>query len=206
MEHRVHAAVYDALSRAADAAGMAERRRRLLATARGAVLEIGGGTGLNLRHYGRDVEGVVVLEPDAAMRKRMEPNLGAAPVPVELRDESIEDADLEPGSFDTIVCTLVLCTVPDQARALDKIRRVLRPGGHLLFLEHVRDIGIRSRVQRVATPVWRRLAAGCNLDRDTVNAIRDAGFVVTDCDRYRSGGLPLVQGRARPRVAQQEAA
>ena len=204
-EHRVHAAVYDRLSKAADAAGMAERRRRLLATARGVVLEVGAGTGLNLRHYSDDVDRVVVLEPDAAMRRRMQANVQAAPVPVEVRPQGIDEAALDDDSFDTIVCTLVLCTVPDQGRALATLRRVLRPDGYLLFLEHVRDVGLRQRAQRVAAPVWRRLAAGCHLDRDTVNAIRDADMTVTDCDRYRISGLPHVQGRARRRLAKEAA-
>ena len=205
MEHRFHAAIYDRISKAADAAGMAERRRRLLATARGAVLEIGGGTGLNLRHYTGDVERVVVLEPDAAMRRRMAANVEAAPVPVDVRPQGIDEVELENGSFDTVVCTLVLCTVPDQGGALATIRRAIRPGGYLLFLEHVRDVGVRKRAQQAFAPVWRRVAAGCHLDRDTVNAIRDAGMTVTDCDRYRVGGLPHVQGRARHRLAEEAA-
>jgi SAM-dependent methyltransferase len=205
-DHRVHAAVYDRLSKAADAAGMADRRRRLLADARGVVLEVGAGTGLNLRHYGPDVEKVVALEPDASMRRRMEANVTAAPVPVEVRSEAIDEARLDDESVDTVVCTLVLCSVPDQARSMERIGRVLRPGGYLLFLEHVRDVGLRKRAQQVAAPVWRRVAAGCNLDRDTVNAIRDAGFTVTDCDRFRAGGLPHVQGRARHRLLNEKAA
>lgn len=107
-------------------------------------------------------------------------------------------------SFDTVVCTLVLCRVPDQAPVLAEIRRVLRPAGRLLFLEHVRSLGVGSRVQRLVGPAWRR-SAGCSIGRDTVAAIWGAGFVVTDCRRFRFRPSellvgPLVEGTARVRT------
>ena len=181
--HPVHAALYDPLMGLADRAGLAERRRRLISEATGRVLEVGAGTGLNLRHY-RNVESVTVTEPDAAMHKRLLARVADAAVPIEVHELPIESTGLPDASFDTVVCTLVLCTVIDQAVALREIRRLLAPDGRLLFLEHVRSPGLRGRVQAIATPLWSATAgAGCHLDRRTLDAIRDAGFVIDRCAR-----------------------
>lgn len=188
MERPIHAALYDPIMGLVDRAGLAERRRRLLAEARGRVLEVGGGTGLNLRHYrAGDVDSVLVLEPDAAMRNRLLRRVVSAPVPVEVHETTIEAAGLPEASFDTVVAALVLCTVDDQAAALAEMKRMLAPRGRLLFLEHVRSPGWRGQAQAAFTPVWSRtLGAGCHLDRRTLDAIRDAGFVVDRCDRRGS--------------------
>lgn len=205
-DHPLFAAFYDRVSKAADAAGLARRRAALLADAKGRVLEVGAGTGLNLPHYGPDVSIVVALEPDGAMRRRLEPLARDSAVAVQVVDATLEDAELEDGSFDTIVCTLVLCTVPDLRGALARIRTLLAPGGKVLFLEHVKTTGLRGMVQTVATPVWRHAMAGCRLDRDTPKALRDAGFVITDLDRFRTSPLDpftaqMVQGRAQAKAA-----
>ena len=192
--HPIHAALYDPLMGLVDRAGMADRRRRLVAEARGEVVEVGGGTGRNLAYY-RDVERLVVLEPDAAMRAKLLARVPSARVPVEVHETGIDDTMLPDGFADTVVACLVLCTVPDQASALAAIKRLLKPQGHLLFLEHVRSPGVRGKVQAAVTPVWSRTAgAGCHLDRPTLDAIRAAGFAITDC--HRSGAL--VQGIAVP--------
>ena len=192
--HPIHAALYDPFMGLVDRAGMAERRRRLIAEASGEVVEVGGGTGRNLPYY-RDVVRVVVLEPDAAMRGKLLSRVAAARVPVEVHETGIEDSMLPDGFADTVVASLVLCTVPDQATALAAVKRILKPEGRLLFLEHVRSPGVRGRVQSAVTPVWSRTAgAGCHLDRPTLDAIRAAGFAITDC--HRSGAI--VQGIAVP--------
>ena len=191
-DHRIYAAVYDRMTAPAEAAGLAERRRALLAGARGRVLEVGGGTGHNLPHYTAATE-VVVLEPDGAMRRHLAPRLDSCPVPARVVAAGIDDPGLEArgvpdGGFDTVVCTLVLCTVPDADAAAERIARLLAPGGRLLFLEHVRGPGARGVVQRLVTPLWRVMVPGCHLDRDPVPAMRRAGLLPADYERVH---LPL---------------
>ena len=184
---------------------MGERRSRLLIGARGAVLEIGGGTGANLPHY-RGVERVIVSEPDPFMRKRLHPKLQDARFPVELSAAGAQALPFPDASFDTVVSTLVLCTVPDQGAALDEIRRVLRPGGRLLFIEHVRSAGSAARWQDRLEPLWRRLLGGCHPNRETVAAIGEAGFEIDVFESFYppetlSALMPYVQGSATVRRA-----
>jgi len=202
--HPVHAFLFDPSLGLLDRAGLGDRRRRLVAECRGRVLEVGGGTGRNLPLY-RDVESVTVVEPDASMRARLLPRVKAAAVPVEVHEVGVEAAveTFGPGSFDTVVCSLVLCTVPSQETALGAIHTLLKPDGRLLFLEHVQVPGLRGRLQSLSTPLWSRsLGAGCHLDRATLDAVRAAGFVITDCDR--SGvlvqGIATISKRNTPEV------
>jgi ubiquinone/menaquinone biosynthesis C-methylase UbiE len=204
-EHPIFAALYDQISASAERRWMGERRRRLLAGARGAVLEIGGGTGANLAHY-RNVDRVTIAEPDPFMRNRIGPKLDEARVPVEVSAAGAEALPYPDGSFDTVVSTLVLCTVPDQEAALDEVRRVLRPGGRLLFIEHVRAAGSAARWQDRLEPLWRRLLAGCHPNRDTVTAIEEAGFEIETFESFYppdplSALMPHVQGSATVRLA-----
>src|SRR5215213_9235585 len=173
--HPIFAALYDPISASMERRWMGGRRRRLLAGARGAVLEIGGGTGANLAHY-RDVDRVTIAEPDPFMRRRLDQKLTDARVPVEVSAAGAEALPFPDGSFDTVVSTLVLCTVPDQGSALEEVRRVLRPGGRLLFIEHVRAAGSAARWQDRLERLWGWLFAGCHPNRETVAAIEKAGF------------------------------
>src|SRR5207237_1014884 len=184
-DHRIYAAVYDRLNRPVEEAGLRQRRRRLLAGATGRVLEVGGGTGANLPHY-VNADSVTILEPDGAMRRRLLAHVDSEGV--EVHPVGVEAADFPPASFNTVVCTLVLCSVPDLVGSLRRMREWLVPDGRLLFLEHVRAAGTRGHVQHLVTPVWSRLVPGCHLDRDPVAAMRAAGFAVTDCERF---SLPL---------------
>jgi ubiquinone/menaquinone biosynthesis C-methylase UbiE len=203
--HPIFAALYDPIGASMERRWMGRRRRRLLAGARGAVLEIGGGTGANLVHY-RSVDRVTIAEPDPFMRKRIGPKLENARVPVEVSEAGAEALPFPDGSFDTVVSTFVLCTVPDQEAALDEVRRVLRPGGRLLFIEHVRAAGSMARWQDRLEPLWRRLLGGCHPNRDTVAAIEDAGFEIETFESFYppdplSSLTPHVQGSATIRLA-----
>ncbi|CAN5705197.1 class I SAM-dependent methyltransferase [soil metagenome] len=199
--HRLFAALYDRLNSAAEKGWQGERRSQLLSGARGEVLEIGGGTGANLPHY-RAAGRVVVTEPDPFMRKKLRPKLSQAHVPVEVSDAGAQELPFADDSFDVVVSTLVLCTVPDQRSALAEIRRVLRPGGTLLFMEHVRGDGSMARWQDRIEPLWMRLFAGCHPNRDTAAAIEAAGFRLETFERFDppvplSGFVPHVQGTAK---------
>ena len=187
MEHRIYAALYDRMCGPAEAAGLGDMRTSLLAAATGKVLEVGGGTGANLAHYTR-AQSVTVLEPDRAMARRLEERLGDCPVPASLVPVGIDDAELTDGSFDTVVCTLVLCTVPDLDAAAARIEALLAPGGRVLFLEHTAAPGGRGIVQILADPVWHRVVPGCHLHRDPVTALRRVGLMVDSYDRV---DLPL---------------
>ncbi|MHB8671069.1 MAG: class I SAM-dependent methyltransferase [Acidimicrobiales bacterium] len=202
-DHPLLAAAYDVLMAPVERAGLTERRRRLLANARGRVLEVGGGTGVNLALY-RDVTSVDVLEPDAAMRRRLLRRLALSAVPVQVHEAGVTEAPFDDGSFDTVVTNLVLCTVPDLRAGLERLRRLLAPQGRLLFLEHVRGVGPRGSFQHAVAPLWSRCFGGCHPDRDVVAAIGAAGFSVTDLDRFplpRAGPVvrPGVSGVAVPR-------
>jgi len=203
--HPIFAALYDPMGASAERRWMGGRRRRLLAGARGAVLEIGGGTGANLPHY-RDVDRVIVAEPDPFMRDRLGQKLADARVTVEISAARAEALPFPDRSFDTVVSTLVLCAVPDQETALDEIRRVLRPGGRLLFIEHVRAAGSTARWQDRLEPLWRRLFGGCHPNRETVAAIEEAGFELETFESFYppdplSVLMPCVQGSATVRLA-----
>lgn len=171
---------------ALERAGVAEHRRRLLAGLEGRVLEVGAGHGLNFPHYPREVTEVVALEPEPRLRAGAESAARSAPVPVTCTDGTAEHIPAPDASFDAAVACLVLCSVPDQARALAEIHRVLRPGGQLRFFEHVRaDTPGMRRVQRTLdATVWPLVCGGCHTGRDTVAAITTAGFALTDVDRF----------------------
>ena len=183
-DHTVFAAVYDRVLSPAERAGLTDRRRRLLAGATGRVLELGGGTGLNLAHDPAGLE-VTVLEPDGAMRERLLVRVPESAATVEVHEAAVEDAPFPDESFDTVVSTLTLCTVDDLGRALAEVRRLLAPGGRLLFIEHVLATGLQGLAQRASAPVWTRVAAGCHPDRDILGAMRANGLAITDCDHFR---------------------
>jgi ubiquinone/menaquinone biosynthesis C-methylase UbiE len=176
---RFGALIYDPFVWVAELAGMRGERKTLLAQASGRVLEIGAGTGLNLAHYPDDLRELVLLEPEPAMRERLARRLrrgGRQPVLVDAAAEHLPFAD---ASFDTVVCTLVLCTVQAPDTALAEIKRVLRPGGRLLFIEHVRaESPTLARAQDRLLEPWRRFACGCRCNRATVELMRARGFQV----------------------------
>ena len=217
---RLFAAGYDRMMAGVERAALGEHRRLLLGGAHGAVLEIGGGTGANVPHYGSAVSELVLVEPLEAMARRLERRLaahagapqpqlpaGSAHAPLErsarvpparvlrARAEELPFAD---ASFDTAVSTLVLCSVDSPSRALAELHRVLRPGGRLLFVEHVRADDERiARWQDRLNRVNRVVAQGCNCNRATLAAMEAAGFRL---ERVEHGVLPKAPPHLRPLV------
>lgn len=196
LRQTIFAALYDPMSRGSEEAGVRAMRQGLLAEATGAVLEIGGGTGVNLPHYD-EVDSLVVTEPEPAMLRRLRRKAGEQGSPAEVVRAPAEDLPFEDASFDTVVSTLVLCGVDDQARALGELRRVLRPGGRLLFLEHVRseDPGV-ARLQDRVTWLNRRLF-GCDCNRQTLAAIEAASFTISHVEHAE---LPKAPKFVRPLI------
>ena len=191
---RLVAGGYDWAFDHVDPLGGADHRRRLVEQASGEVLEIGAGTGRNLPLY-RTATRVVALEPGPGMRARAE---RAARAAVEVVDGTAEHLPFPEGAFDTVVASLVLCTVPDPARALAEAHRVLRPGGRLRFYEHVRadDPRLARWQDRLERP-WGWLAGGCHPNRDVVAAITAARFRVLELDRFDFQIMPPL---VRPHV------
>ena len=199
LRDRLKAALHDRLSARFEHAHGAELRRRQLTPASGRVLEIGGGTGANLPHYPPTVDELLVSEPNDGMRRRAERRAHDERTAATIVKAAAEDLPFADGSLDTVVGTFVLCSVDDQTRALAEIRRVLKPGGQLLFAEHVRagDPKLATWQDRLERP-WRILVDGCHPNRDTLAAIERAGFQVEDVER---GELPMVPRLVRPYVA-----
>lgn len=196
------AKLYDRFLRVAEEACLQAWRADLLQHATGRVLELGAGTGANVPFYGPTVTHVTFTEPDPHMAAELKKRLAAAEPSFEwtVSDASAERLPFEDGSFDCAVSTLVLCTVERPDAALDEIRRVLAADGTLFFLEHVaaKDNPDRLKWQHRCEPVWKHVAGGCHLTRDTEAAIRDAGFVVTDlvAESMRKA-LPIVRPTIR---------
>ena len=190
------AMTYDRQMRKTEANGLRAFRQRLLADATGQVIEIGGGTGANLPLYGPAVDSVIITEPLRPMLKRLEQRVRDQGSGAKVLRAPAEDLPFDDGTFDVAVSTLVLCGVDDQPRALRELRRVLRPGGRLLFLEHVRyddpkDARLQDRLN------WlNRLVVCCDCNRATLASIKQAGFTVTQLERSRIPGAPKFVGPA----------
>ncbi len=197
---RLLAFVYDRLMRVTEEACLAGWRADLLAGLAGDVLEIGAGTGVNLPYYPRAVARLVVAEPDPHMRRKLEARARSLGRDVAVSGASADALPFHDASFDAVVSTLVLCSVPDPSRALAEARRVLKPGGRFVYLEHVAadDRPARLRWQRRLEPVWKRLMGNCHLTRRTGDAIREAGFRVEREERESlRKAVPLVRPSVR---------
>jgi ubiquinone/menaquinone biosynthesis C-methylase UbiE len=176
-------------------------RRGVINSAHGLVLEIGVGSGLNLSFYGPAVRGVVGLDPSPELLRLAEKRAAQAPIPVSLVRASAEGIAFADAAFDAIVMTWTLCSIPNPLAALVEIRRVLKPGGRLLFVEHGLSPEIRvARWQRRLTPYWKLIGGGCHLDRKMDDLIRTAGFQVDPVQTgYMKGPKPwtfMFQGSA----------
>jgi SAM-dependent methyltransferase len=192
VDSRIGAALYNPFLWFGEKRGMASLRRGLLAEARGAVLEIGAGTGLNLPHYPADLDSLVLAEPGERIGSHIDLGRGPTGVPARLERAPAEELPFDDASFDTVVSTLVLCTVSDPGRAVAEVARVLRPGGRLLFLEHVRaEPGWRQTMQRRSVGPWAAFADGCQCDRKTLATI-EARMRIAKVERATWRGMPAI--------------
>jgi ubiquinone/menaquinone biosynthesis C-methylase UbiE len=190
---RFFAAGYDTFMAGTEKAGLASHRKKLLGQSRGRVLEIGGGTGANLPFYAKEVEEIVITEPEQPMARRLERKLADYSLPTRLLGAPAEKLPFEDASFDCVVSTLVLCTVGDPARVLAEIHRVLKPNGNLLFIEHVRsDDAKLARWQDRLNGLQNRIGHGCNCNRRTLESIESAGFSITEIEHDRLRKAPPI--------------
>ncbi len=195
---RLFAAIYNRTLAATEEAGLGDRRATLLAGAGGRVLEIGAGTGANVEHYTSAASELILTEPFEPMARRLRARLAADGRAATVLVAPAERLPAEDDSVDAVVVTLVLCTVDDLAATLSEIARVLKPGGRLLFIEHVRsdEPRIARKQDRYERP-WRFIAHGCHPNRDTVAAIEASPLAVTELER---GEMPKSPGIVRPLV------
>ncbi|MEJ2161363.1 MAG: class I SAM-dependent methyltransferase [Chromatiales bacterium] len=181
-----------------------KQREKIVHLAEGDVLEIGFGSGLNLPYYDAGkVRRIFGLEPSAGMRRKARPNVDASGLDVEFIDLPGEDIPLESNSVDTVLVTYTLCSIDDAVAALGGMRRVLKPGGNLLFCEHgaAPDGNVR-RWQNRLNPGWKRFSGGCNMNRDIPGLIESSGFRITTDERMYIPGLKILSynywGSAKP--------
>lgn len=197
-EHRFFAAIWDRMIATSERAGLAEMRAETVRQASGRTLELGAGTGNNLAYYPDAVSELVLTEPDPHMAKRLRKRLAEEPPrpsSVEVVEAAAESLPFEHASFDCVISTLVLCSVEDPDEAARELRRVLKPQGRLLYLEHVRDPdegGLARWQDRLERP-WGWVGAGCHPNRPTERTLKDAGFATeTTLDEFPKG-IPLVR-------------
>lgn len=191
--------LYDPVMELPEKLGLGRLREDSLDGLRGLVLEIGVGTGRNLPSYPDGVTHLAGIDPDGAMLDRAGKRARQAPFPVDLTLAFAEELPFGDGAFDAVVSTLAFCTIADSQKALLETRRVLKRGGEFRLLEHVR---IKRKpvgwLQEKATPLWKRVAGGCHLDRDTLAAVRGAGFEVERVERHLEGLLLTIFARNIP--------
>lgn len=187
--------LYDLMMTPFERNALRAARKELLSSLDGTILEIGSGTGANFPYFSEPTD-VTACEPDEDMRRV---SLPFVPKGLTLESWSAECLELETGSVDHVVCTLVLCSVDHHSAVLAEIRRVLKPEGVFHFIEHIRGEGLVGRLHDLVTPLWRMIAGGCRLNRHTVEQLSEAGFTISEeKEVLRFIGTPFVWGRARP--------
>lgn len=200
VRHPIFARIYARISASAEAKGAADHRQEMLAGLVGRVVEVGAGNGLNFAHYPSTITEVVAVEPEPHLRRLAQTAAAAVSVPITVVEGTADALPLDDASCDAAVCSLVLCSVHDQAAALGEVRRVLKPGGELRFYEHVlADTPRLARVQRIVDVVHPYVSGGCHVTRDTEAAIRDAGFEVVTIRRFLFAPEPLTK-QAAPKI------
>lgn len=194
------AAVYDRILAQAEEACLMEWRRDLLKNTRGDVLEIGAGTGANLGFYPDTVNSLVLSEPDPHMRRQLNKKISNHSFDIRVSAGTAEEIEAENESYDYVVSSLVCCSVTKLEASLLEFRRVLKPGGRFVFLEHVAaQTGTpRRRWQNLVNPLWRKMAGNCHLNRETELAIQAAGFKILEIKRESMRkAIPLVRPTIR---------
>ncbi|MEI6447895.1 MAG: class I SAM-dependent methyltransferase [Actinomycetes bacterium] len=199
LRSRVFARFYDRVLAPTEEAGLGEMRRDLLSRAGGRTLEIGAGTGVNLDHYPEGIDSLVLTEPDRHMAAKLRARLASKPRDAffEVVQVPAESLPFPDASFDTVVCTLVLCTVPDPEATLAEVSRVLKPGGRLLFIEHVLGDGGTARWQRALARPWAAVACGCRCDRTTAETIAASPLVL---EVVQAGRMPKAAKIIKPMI------
>lgn len=188
--HLFVAAMYDALMVPADKLGFEQVRRMVAKNARGRVLEIGAGTGLNFKHF-ENADCVLAIEPDPFMLNHALQRVRKCAALTQARAEQLPFAD---NSFDTVVSTLTFCTIGDPVKAAEEIRRVLKDDGCFFFAEHpIADKPLLAGAERAVAPLWKHIAGGCHLDRDILSFFKSGGLNITEVTRLDSF---FVAGRA----------
>ena len=196
LRQRAFAFSYDFLGKSADRGVYKEYREYVAGQATGRILEIGAGTGANLGYYPADAD-LTLSDPNPFMLERLERKASDQGISVRTDHHAGEELPYADGSFDTVVSTLVMCSVSDPARSIVEIARILKPGGDFRFMEHVRGEGfIRERFQDLMTPLWRAFGDGCHPNRSTVSTIRQSGMEIAETRSFTFGPYPF-----RPHVA-----
>ncbi len=196
--HRLFAALYGVMMLMDRSAFTRTARRYVAGLAYGDVLEVGAGTGANLAYY-TDISSLTLVEPDPYMLRRLHRRLRALRRHAAIYQSALEQLPFPDQRFDCAVVTLVLCSVADPQAGLAELRRVLKPGGKLRFFEHVRVPGWGGRFQEAITPLWRQIAGGCHLSRDTTVTLQAAGFTIREMQTH---SVPLPIGRFITGVAE----
>lgn len=202
-EHPLVARLYDTVMAVPEQRLLPQHRESLVADLSGPVLDVGAGTGAMFPYFADHDLAVYAIEPDPHMRARARDRANELDLAVDISDARAENLPYDDDTFDTVVASLVFCTIPDIGTALDEVARVLRPGGEFRFVEHVRGTGVVGTLHDTLAPAWYHAAGGCNLDRETGDLFcRDDRFEILAYDRFESGParvVPLVRGRLQRR-------
>lgn len=184
------------IDKACSMAPIMDFRKKIVPLAKGVVLEVGMGSGINLALYEPDnIDFVWGLEPSEGMRKKAQRNLDKSSIEVKWLDLRGEDIPLDSNSVDTVLLTYTLCTIPDWQRALEQMHRVLKPNGKLLFCEHgLAETSAVQNWQHRVTPVWKKLAGGCHLNRPIAESIASCGFTINKLETGYAEGVPKIAG------------
>lgn len=193
---RLFAKSYDFFMKPLEKKTFKRIRKDLLTKASGTVLEIGAGTGINFPLY-ETVEKVVAIEPSQHMIDRSKRKLNRSQVPIEIVQSSAEELPFAENTFDTVVATLVFCTISNPEKALEEIKRVCKPGGRILLFEHVKmENRLLAWLQNSLTPAWKKICDGCCLNRDTFNLLKNHNLTILDVEDHYKGLFIAVEAAA----------